>query len=269
MRFCSALLVALLCCATARAADAPKARDAQLLLERGASLYREGRYEEAIAAYQQGYEIEPNAAFLYAWAQAERQGGDCPSAITLYERFLREELSPAQRAAAEQNLERCRQEPVVAPASVAPAPPPARTVEARPSPAPPAAVTRPSPADPAPAPVSMYSPWYTDFWGGALSLSGLSAAAVGAGFYMSSLSRQDQTEAGAQGDFPGSYDQHEGELRRARQDRIVGVVGIGVGAALLTAGVVRYLTRAPSPETATLGLSIASDSVAAVGQVTF
>ena len=40
-----------------------------------------GSEEEAIAAFKQGYQIEPDPQFLYALGQAQRMSGDCAHAV--------------------------------------------------------------------------------------------------------------------------------------------------------------------------------------------
>lgn len=85
---------------------APK-DDAAPSLRAGLQAYKEARYEDAIEQFEAAYAIDPNPAYLYAWAQAERESGDCQSAVRLYERFLEGAVEPAAAEAARKNIERC------------------------------------------------------------------------------------------------------------------------------------------------------------------
>jgi hypothetical protein len=101
----------------------PRARE---LLEVGTRAYERGDFAAAIAAFEEGYAVEPAPVFLYTWAQAARYMDDCAKAIELYERFLATDPPEAQRAAAEEYRAKCAPEPTESPAAL-PAPPPQAT----------------------------------------------------------------------------------------------------------------------------------------------
>jgi tetratricopeptide (TPR) repeat protein len=109
--------------------------------DQGLRLYNVQSYDEAIAEFRAGYQIDPRPEFLYALAQAQRMNRDCPAAIASYETFLRTGPAARQEAAARAQIEACRAE--IAAAADAAAPPPA------PAPAPPPPVA----SEPASAPV--------------------------------------------------------------------------------------------------------------------
>lgn len=69
-----------------RTSDEDAARE---LYVEGMRLYNLGKYDEAIARYEQGYRLAPLPGFLYNLAQAYRLKGDCAQAYRLYKNFLR------------------------------------------------------------------------------------------------------------------------------------------------------------------------------------
>jgi tetratricopeptide (TPR) repeat protein len=180
-------------------------------------------YAAAVPELKAAYAIEPNPMLLYAWAQAERMGGDCARALVLYRRFLA--TDPPQRSAdvARANVLDCE-------AQVGPQPPPPP-----PDPGDGAGDDRGSgdtdgrtgstrPAD---------RPWHRDPAAG--TLLGLGAAATVAGGIAIGVGRGQlarSTEAPTEGDYFREVD-------RARQTNLVGWVVLSVGGALLVAGAVR------------------------------
>lgn len=69
-----------------------RAQDARVLFERGEEAYAEGRYEEAIRAWQAAFELEPRPRLLFNVARAQELLGDLEAALENLERFL--ELAP-------------------------------------------------------------------------------------------------------------------------------------------------------------------------------
>jgi tetratricopeptide (TPR) repeat protein len=212
-------LVVTLLLVVARAAVAAPADE---LLQRGLRSYAVGRYDEAIAAFQRGYELAPRADFLYALGQAQRMKGDCRDAVASYRAYLR--TSPPERGAApaRQNLERCEEELASAPS---PTPPPAPVVEPATPPPPTIVVVAPRPR-------------VRDDRAAAV-LAGLGGAALVAGAVLWGVG-----EAGARSLADAStYDQfaahgHEGATFDG--ERIGGIVGVAVGGALVTVAVARW-----------------------------
>lgn len=103
----------------------PRARD--LLLE-GIAAYDAGEHDLAVEAFRRAYAIDPRPPIVYAWAQAERQSGNCEAAVGLYQLFLDTGPPELQRQAAETNLQSCQEalsadEPQTGPAEPTQAPP--------------------------------------------------------------------------------------------------------------------------------------------------
>lgn len=215
----AAALATLLVAAVALAAPADE------LLERGLRSYAVGRYDEAIAAFQRGYELAPRADFLYALGQAQRMKGDCRAAVASYRAYLR--TSPPERSAApaRQNLDRCERELANAPPPVVAAPPPASLP----------ATDAPPPAVAPPAPPRRR--WQDDR--AAPLLAALGGAALVAGGTLVGVG-----EAGARSLADATrYDQfaaHAGDADAYERERLAGFVTLAVGGTLVVAAVARW-----------------------------
>jgi tetratricopeptide (TPR) repeat protein len=196
-------------------------------LERGRRHYDVQEYDAAIAEFKAGYKIDPHPAFLYALGQAQRQRGDCRSAIRSYQTFLRTSPDERRAAAARENLARCE-------AALRAAPPgPQGTPATQP-------VVAPGPAPaPSPSPVPGVDlgrrRWYRDALGGTLTVAGLLAA--GAGTVVWIMAHNDIEAARA----ASSYQDYGAHAAGAETRQIAGVVTVAVAGALLAAGIVRYL----------------------------
>lgn len=55
---------------------------------RGVALYEMGRYEGALAEFEQAYLLYPTGSLLYNLAQTHRRLGHCPEALELYRRLM-------------------------------------------------------------------------------------------------------------------------------------------------------------------------------------
>ena len=268
------------------AADAPDvAESADAYLKRGVQAYREGNHSRALQLYEKAYELDPRAELLYAIAQTHRARGDCNQALDYYQRFLASKPVKAAAQAAQANIERCQQEltaarPEPSDEHASPegepedeTPQPARTVTSADNDSaaevpPPAATERPA-QDAAPVPLGT-APWYADVWGGALSLSGVVVASVGGGFLVAGTRKRSNTQTRA--NDPSDDDtlqEHVDAWESSRQLETTGAWGIALGGTLLTAGIVRYLTRSESPADAGLGVHLSPGHASAELSGTF
>lgn len=84
--------------ASTSASDEAKSK---LAYQRGAQLYQAKQYDEAIAAFREGYARKPHPAFLFNLAMAYRAKGDPQSAIENYEAYLKAQPDASDRAAVE------------------------------------------------------------------------------------------------------------------------------------------------------------------------
>lgn len=185
-------------------------------VEAGVKAYNAADYETAIREFELAYGIDEDSVLLYAWAQAQRQAGHCDKAIGLYRRYIESKPTDVQIEAANTGISLCDQMPAVPPKPEKLPPPP------------PDPVIQPPPSD--------SPPWYKDQLGGGLVIGGVASLAIGATFLVLSSSSEDAANQGTRAEFLDHLD--EATLRRR-----IGIVGLGIGLGLATAGIVRYSTR--------------------------
>lgn len=201
----------------------PRARE---LLERGIAAYERGDFPAAIAAFEEGYAIQPAPVFLYTWAQAARYMDDCETAVELYDRFLATDPPVEQRTATEEYRAKCIPPTEPPSGAVLPAPPP-RVVE------PQAIETAPvDEAPPAAAPRRRRDPL-----GPSLVAIGVALTATGIGLATAGgLAARAEADARVYEDF---RDQH----RRKIGFLASGIPLAGIGVGLLVGGIVRLVVR--------------------------
>jgi tetratricopeptide (TPR) repeat protein len=219
-----------------RVASAQESDRALVLSDQGLALFRQHRYDEAIAAFKASYELLPLPLLLFDSAQAYRLKGDCQSALELYRRYLRAAPDAFNRATVEVrmgDMERCVNEKV---------PPPADEPQAE---APKAADAPPPPSSEAPPPLKLLPPKRPPDPRRArlLQVSGAAVFAVGAAGVATAIyfsvdgQRAASIVAQAQ---KSSVDMRSGSLRqldaRGQRDNIVSGVLYGVGGAALLSG---------------------------------
>ena len=101
----AALVVAWLALERTAGADAAEA------FEHAKASYAAGDFAAAATAFRAAFEADPQADYLFGWAQAVRRGGDCPGAMAQYRRLLAMQLSDEQAAATRQAMSRCSDMP--------------------------------------------------------------------------------------------------------------------------------------------------------------
>jgi hypothetical protein len=210
--------------------DGPKSKAARKLIIEGQQAAEGGDYATAVDMYRSSFELEANAVTLWGWAQATRQATGCSDAVPLYQRFTKmvDEGSPAYDVAREAIVE-CATE--MAEEEDAPA------VEPIPEDGTLEPIDEPidSEGDPPsddPPPDRKQRPWHRDPLGGVLVGVGLGTIAAGAGVLIAAQVQNSQ-QAPTYGMFAEQSDQIE-------TMRIAGGVVLGIGAALLIGGVVRW-----------------------------
>jgi len=230
----------------------PKSSEAAAKLEEGLSYYRDEDYAAAVAAFREGYELEPDPTFLYTWAQAERLRGECAEAVRLYNLFIEQEPPEVQAQAARDGKARCADaladgqtaedaealededlDTIAEQATAEPSDLPSQPVE------PPEVGS-----DEAEPP----RPWQRDPAGITLVAIGSVGMATGAGLLIG-------------GAVVGSKESHNYEDAQTRPERArtlmtAGGVVLGVGAALLIAGAIRFGVLAKRQNAALVGASL-------------
>jgi hypothetical protein len=209
--------------------DGPKSKPARKLILEGQQAAEGGDYATAVEKYQASFELEANAVTLWGWAQATRQATGCRDAVPLFQRFSRmvEEGSAAYDYAREAIVD-CADEMVEEDETATTEAPTESETEEVSEPPPPE--VEPSTDDPPPD--RKARPWHRDPLGGVLVGVGAATAAAGAGVL---IAAQLQSGQGAP-----TYGMFAEKSDRIDTMRIAGGVVLGVGAALLIGGVVRW-----------------------------
>ncbi len=197
-------------------------------LDAAAAAYAAGKYDEAAGELERAYALDPVPALLYARAQALRLGGRCRDAIALYREYLATTPNEQQTEAARTGLAACVQ------SVEAETPDPISAGEQPRMQTPPPSSPPPPPEEQTP---TRDTPrWYSDRIGGALAIGGTVAIGLGIGFVIaSSHSRDDARDAELRIDAVRHLDD-------ATLERRIGITAIAAGIALVSGGVVRYLS---------------------------
>jgi tetratricopeptide (TPR) repeat protein len=214
--------------------DAAKKQRAEQHLRAGTAAFEKQEYELAITELRASYAEVPNPSLLYALGQAYRMSGDCTQAVTAYRQFIEANPAEKQREAATSNIERCEKSapPTAAVgAAAAPVTEPARTKEIPPE--------EPAAQKAESAPPADTKAWYEDVPGGILTGTGIAAAAVGTVLFVGGRGKvSDADAAGSDVEFTGNRGDADAGLTQQK----IGLVVLGAGGALITAGIIRYAT---------------------------
>ncbi|HUJ61108.1 MAG TPA: hypothetical protein VLX92_21540 [Kofleriaceae bacterium] len=215
---------------------------------RAVTLYERRKYIEALAELAAADAKDPEPDWQWAIAKVRAAADECGGAIVGYQQYLENKLDKGSIAAANAAIAEC----------TARLPPP-RAREPEPTPA--VRPTTPPAHEPEPAPVLAVHAtaphhWYGDTLGDGLVASGLVSGITGIVLYRAALSDRDAA------DHATAIASYARDLDDARRDRTYALVAGGVGIALVTAGVVRFvlhdrerLSIAPAPGGATLSLA--------------
>lgn len=227
-----ALIVTLLA-ATALAGEAEDAR-ARELYENGAILYEEGRYEDAVVAFEEAYRLSARPALLFNIANALERAGRWGEALDVLSRY-RAYASAEERATLDRritNLERR----IAEAKAVAPPPPPAEPEPEAPV-APVVVSTPPPSAEP--------NAWLRPL---PLAVGGVGVVALGAAGALGAASVDAHTRAASgcaedgggilrcDGAAAGALADEAGTALAADVLWVVGAVGVGTGVGLLLFG---------------------------------
>jgi len=232
-------LAALLVTVPLVASGGPK-QDARARIARATKAHEAGKFDVALVELEAAYKLDPQPELLFAIAQVYVKLDKCGEAITYYERFLSITKDPDARAVVTQAIETCKAQ-LPPPAPTPPEPrPPEPPPEPKPVAPPPAIEPRPAPFAAGPSRSVRESggtPWYKDKLGDTLVIGGVTAVVVGVVMYRGAVSDLDAAE-GSQ-----SLTRYDELVDSAHSKRTFSVALLGGGAALVGAGVVRYLVR--------------------------
>jgi tetratricopeptide (TPR) repeat protein len=227
--------------ASTSASALPKNQEAARALEEGQVKYKAEDFAGAIEDFKRGYEIEADPAFLIAWAQAERQRGRCAAAVRLYKKFLATDPSEVAQEFAREGIVRCAEQLAadeVLPTEmrdedddedddddddgeVVPTPEVEEELEPRPE------KTRER------------NVWIRDPLGTSLVAFGVVGTGVGSGLLIASAIQSQRLDRD-QDEMNVNYGEFDDRVEGIRNLRIAGGVVVGVGAAVLIGGIVRW-----------------------------
>lgn len=215
------MLIAL---APARIAAADDAQAARSLFKKGVEEYKAKKYGDASITLLKSYELDPKPDTLFALAQAERLDGRCPDAREHYKKLLEQTSDMSTAKAVQSNLELCAApEPVEKPQ---PSDKPAEPV--KPQIVTQTVVRRERTTDT--LAVALFS-------SGALALGGSAALVLAA------------RNSSADSDRAATLDESNRLYDRSKRERLLALGVAGVGAALVTGGIVHVLRGKPAQHT--------------------
>ncbi len=198
----------------------PDPDDPNVRFERAESLYRAGRYEEAIEVLEGLLREYPEPILYFNLGRAHESSGRIEDAITAYERYLQADPDAPDTSSVRDRISRLedRRQPH------APVPRP------------------PTPAPPPPAPRPIVAPWV---------LAGIGGAGLAVGVTFAGLSRARSSDARDAPDQVTAASEHDA----ARRHAVAANVAFGVGGALLVAGlswgIAKVVTRRRQRSSAT------------------
>jgi hypothetical protein len=253
-------LVLAVSASTALAAPKPK-EEAKRRIDRAAALHKQGKYDDALAELEAAYKLDPQVDLLFAIGQVYAKLGRCDEARTEFEQFAAKKKTKQASQIVDQAIAACiPKAPPVSPPVEPAAPPPTISAPApepapEPEPAPAASVpVSPSASHTDVAPPTTFAaatsgsasdlhttaessprPWYRDTLGDGLVVVGVAAAVVGFIEYRGATSKLDDAETA------GTLAQYDQLVDDAHGKRTLSVVFFAGGAALVGAGIARYV----------------------------
>ncbi len=236
---------------------APKKKDARAQFDKGVAAYTKGDFQKANEALAKSFALEADEETLFAWAQTERKLGHGDKAVELYGKLLGMNLPAENEEAVEVQIKECKQileeERAAAAVLDGPATGGASDPTSTPGTESAAGTTdasastavngRDASSPPVESPAQTDEPraWWKDPVGGALVGAGVVGVALGTVFLIQgSAADSDAANATSYDDFSALSDRAESRGR-------LGVIGLVVGGALITGGVIWYATHKVPP----------------------
>jgi tetratricopeptide (TPR) repeat protein len=264
-------------------ADAGPKQEARVHIDRATKAHKAGDLEKALTELQAAYALDPQPQLLYATGQIFTKLGRCSEASDAYLRFLASGADARTAQLVKQAIESCKaggatepaaepKEPAAEPkqpatprgpakptsdeedplagrsqaaAKVPPPakqPPPARASSKRRV----ATLNEPGPAGP-PEPEGA-RPFYSDVLGDVLVVGGGASLVLGYLAYRAAKADLDTAET------VNTLERYQELVDGAHTKRVVGATMAGVGAVLVTAGVLRFMLRDKHTEVRRVGV---------------
>jgi len=241
------VMVALALSASPQRASADPKAEAKQHVDRATELHEQGKFAQALDELKTAFSLDPKPELLYAMGQIHVSLGQCPQAITYYQRYLATKPAPNTANAAIEAIEACKTNPPP-PAAGAPAPtdnarPPANGTSSR--------QDNPGALAPGPeAPVAPPRAWYGDYAADAMVAGGVAAGLIGFFEYRSAVRSRDRADAA------GNFQSYVDLIDRAHGQQTTAIVLGVAGAALVVAGGLHYvLTDRRARRTVAIGPS--------------
>lgn len=184
--------------------------------EAGLDAYAHEDYAGASREFEAAYKLDPVPALLWSWAQSERLGGRCNRALDLYKKYLYADITKKQVEATRDMIAKCQR----------------------------AESEQPKEEPPPSEPVDTTRRWYKDPLAGGLTAGGVAGISVGVAFLVLAGRSDDRAhEQPFLDDFKSGLDE-------ATSRRRIGLVSLGIGAALAATGIVIYVRDKKAQERA-------------------
>ncbi len=212
------VMIALTITASHQRASADSKSEAKQHVDRATELHEQGKFAQALDELKTAFSLDPKPELLYAMGQIHVSLGQCPQAITYYQRYLATKPDPSTANAAIEAIEACKTNP----------PPPADGAFAP--------ADNPAPQPPSPeVPVAPPRAWYGDHVADAMVAGGVTAGLVGLFEYRSAVQTRDRADTAS--NFQGYVEL----INRAHSQRTTAIVFGVAGAALALAGGVHHV----------------------------
>jgi len=241
--------------------DATPRNTAKAHIDKAMKAHKAGKFDVALDELKAAYALDPKPDLLFAIAQVYVKLDKCEDAISYYEKFDAVTKDAQAKQVVAQAVDACKAklkpEPPPPPDPVDTNPPPP---DRQPDPQP---DRQPQPPPPPPDPTlgrredpfaagrserPSGTPFYKDKLGDAFVIGGVAAGAVSFVMWRGAVSANDDAEKAT------TLAGYNSKLDSAHSKRTLSVVFGGAGAALVTIGVIRYVTHGKKKESAHVGM---------------
>src|SRR5262249_30834284 len=105
------VMTALTIAAPSQRASADSKAEAKQHVDRATELHEQGKFAQALDELKTAFSLDPKPELLYAMGQIHVSLGQCPQAITYYQRSLASKPAPSTANAAIEAIEACKTNP--------------------------------------------------------------------------------------------------------------------------------------------------------------
>jgi tetratricopeptide (TPR) repeat protein len=222
-------MAALTIIAAPQLASADPKAEAKQHVDRATELHDQGKFAQALDELKTAFSLHPKSELLYAMGQIHLILGQCPQAITYYQRYLATKPARNTANAAIEAIAVCKTNP----------PPVSADASAPIGGAPPAIDKPPASVNPAPRSpnpeLASERAWYGDYLADALVVGGVAAGLVGLFEYRSAVQDRDRADAATE------FQRYVDLVDRAHRQRTAAIAFGAAGVALVAAGGLHYV----------------------------